>query len=42
MTFRTFSAAKNYLKNIGKAGYIETRNYSGNGYNFTEYTVILY
>lgn len=42
MTFRTFSAAESYLKSIGKPGYIETRNYSGNSYNFTEYTVILY
>lgn len=42
MTFRTHSAAEEYLKRVGKPGIIEARNYSGNGYNFTEYTVIFY
>lgn len=40
MTFRTYTAAEDYLRRSGKRGIVEHRTYSGNGYSFTEYTVV--
>jgi hypothetical protein len=42
MTFRTYSAAENYLKNSGYSGYVETRRYTEGHTTFCEYTVVFY